>query len=191
MEVLIIIIVCAFVIFLVARNSNKTSRSRRKPLESRIKPPVIGAQEQQPSSQPHKAPETESIEDYNEAIRLDPDDANAYYNRGWDYDELGEYEKAIEDYSQVIRLDPNHTNAYNNRGLSYANLGQNERAMEDFNEAIRLDPNHTNAYNNRGNVYYSLGEYEKALQNYDEAIRLDPGDELAIKNRKLALAKMN
>ena len=157
MEVFIIIIgFFIFVICLIAwrqkastSTSTSTLGSRRKPLESRIKPTAIGAQERQPSSQPHKAPETESIEDYSEAIRLDPDDANAYYNRGWDYDELGEYEKAIEDYSQVIRLDPNATDAYNNRGNIYYSLGEYEKALQDYDEAIRLDPDNEMFLENR------------------------------------------
>ena len=63
-----------------------------------------------------------------EAIRLDPQYAIAYNNRGFAYDNLGQHERAIEDYDETIRLDPQYVKAYNNRGNAYYNLGQHELA---------------------------------------------------------------
>ena len=40
---------------------------------------------------------------------LNPDDADAYYNRGVDYMDIGQYERAIEDYTKAIQIDPNHS----------------------------------------------------------------------------------
>ena len=62
-----------------------------------------------------------AIPDYDEAIRLNPDDAKAYYNRGFAKSELEKYFEAISDYDQAIRLDPNDAKAYNNRGLAKRN----------------------------------------------------------------------
>jgi tetratricopeptide (TPR) repeat protein len=42
----------------------------------------------------------------NEAIRVDPKNAKAYYNRGNAYRHNGDYDKAIADNDQAIRLDP-------------------------------------------------------------------------------------
>ena len=50
-------------------------------------------------------PTTESastIQGFNKAIQLDPEDAMAYYNRGVAYKELGQYHRTIEDYDRVI-----------------------------------------------------------------------------------------
>ena len=60
-----------------------------------------------------------SISEYTEAIRLKPDYADAYNNRGLAYDHNNEYDKAIGDYSAAIRLDPNDARYYNNRGFAY------------------------------------------------------------------------
>ena len=43
-----------------------------------------------------------TIQGFNKAIQLDPEDAMAYYNRGVAYKELGRYHRAIEDYDRVI-----------------------------------------------------------------------------------------
>jgi tetratricopeptide (TPR) repeat protein len=131
------------------------------------------------------------MEYFDEAIRLDPNNAAAYNNRGDSYAKLGQYEKAIEDFDEAIRLDPNYANAYHNRGITYAILGQNESAIENYTEVIRIDPNYANAYSFRGLAYANLGQHSKALQDYDEAIRLNPGNEVAINNRELAISNMN
>ena len=50
-----------------------------------------------------------------EAIRLNPEDINAYNNRGNAKFLLGQYKEAIADYDEAIRLNPKDANAYNNR----------------------------------------------------------------------------
>jgi tetratricopeptide (TPR) repeat protein len=105
-----------------------------------------------------------AIQDHNEAIRLDPQLAEAYYPRGVAYGALGEYQRAIEDLDEAIRLDPQDAKAYNNRGRAYDDLGEHERAIQDHNEAIRLDPQLASAYNNRGLAYDGLGEHQRAIE---------------------------
>ena len=47
-----------------------------------------------------------SLDDYNEAIRLKPDEADAYYNRGITRKAKGDLNGAIDDYNEAIRLKP-------------------------------------------------------------------------------------
>ncbi len=54
-----------------------------------------------------------------EAIRLDPKDAAAYFNRGVAYILEGEYDRALADYTEAIRLDPKNVEARINRGYLY------------------------------------------------------------------------
>ena len=44
----------------------------------------------------------EAIAEYDEAIRLDPKFADAYYNRGNAYADLRQYEEAIQDYGDRV-----------------------------------------------------------------------------------------
>jgi len=60
-----------------------------------------------------------AIQDYDEAIRLDPSSATAYYNRGVAYGIKGEWDRAIEDYNQALRHHPNDAAAFRSRGLAY------------------------------------------------------------------------
>ena len=57
-----------------------------------------------------------AITDYTQAIRLNPDYADAYYNRGNAKSKLGQHFAAIADYDIAIRLNPDDAGAYYNRG---------------------------------------------------------------------------
>jgi len=120
-------------------------------------------------------PKKRAIENYNDAI--------VYYNRGIDYSNLGQYQRAIEDYNQAIRLKPDYAEAYFNRGLAYDKLGQYQRAIEDFNEAIHLQPDDAEVYIGRGVAFGGLGQYQRAIVDYNEAIRLRPDLAGAYNNR--------
>ena len=47
-----------------------------------------------------------AIADLNEALRLDPDNADALCSRGWSWTNLKQYDKSISDYTRAIRIDP-------------------------------------------------------------------------------------
>jgi tetratricopeptide (TPR) repeat protein len=61
----------------------------------------------------------QAIADYDQALRLKPDQDSAYNNRGHAYLEKGQYDRAIADYDQALRLNPGHAVSYNNRGRAY------------------------------------------------------------------------
>ena len=83
------------------------------------------------------------IADYTEAIRIDPKDASAYFNRSYLWQEKGEHDKAIADLDEGIRLDPKVALAYYNRGYSWQQKGSTTRRSPISIESIRLDPKAT------------------------------------------------
>jgi tetratricopeptide (TPR) repeat protein len=132
-----------------------------------------------------------AISDYNEAIRLNPNDASAYYNRALAYYYKNDYDKAISDYSEAIRLNPNSAQAYGDRGAAYRHKNDYDKAISDYNEAIRLNPNNASAYYNRALAYYYKNDYDKAISDYNEAIRLNPDSAQAYSNRGAAYRHKN
>jgi tetratricopeptide (TPR) repeat protein/predicted small secreted protein len=128
----------------------------------------------------------QAIADFTEAIRLDPDNAVAYRERGVVYALRGDTDKAIADLNQAIGLNPQYAFAYYNRGQQYADKKNYDRAIADYNQVIRLDPNFVIAYNNRGDVYRNKGDYDRAIADFNQAIRLDPNFVIAYNNRGLA-----
>ena len=129
-----------------------------------------------------------AIKDFDEAIRLEPQNAVAYFNRGTAYLYLGladlaseKLEHALEafvevlaNYDQAISLDPEYADAYGSRGAAYVYLEKYELAIQDYTEAIRIEPLAANAYEGRGYAYAYLEKYERAIEDYTEAIRIEP-----------------
>jgi tetratricopeptide (TPR) repeat protein len=112
-----------------------------------------------------------AIADYSEAIRLKPDYAEAYNNRGLAFalSSKRAMASAIGDYSQAIQLRPEYAYVYNNRGVAYMASGQPDSALRDFNRAIQLQPNFPQAYSNRGNAFYRQGRIDLALADFYHA----------------------
>ena len=79
-----------------------------------------------------------AIQDYDEAIRLNPQDASSYAGRGNLYQGIGQYERAVQDHDEAIRLDPEHSLAYVNRALSYTFPVKDEEARKDVERAEEL-----------------------------------------------------
>ena len=80
----------------------------------------------------------EAIVEYDQAIRLDPQLALAYYNRGVAYHYLGQPKQAIEDYAEALRLDPQHASAYANRAQANTLLEMDTKAQQDVDRAVEL-----------------------------------------------------
>jgi tetratricopeptide (TPR) repeat protein len=114
-----------------------------------------------------------AIQDYGEAIRLDPSDPIAYAGRGKARHARREYALTIEDFDRLIQLDPAEPEGYQGRGNAWFMLEDWARAIEDLSEAIRLDPTSARSFARRGDVYLLSDDPDRAISDFDEAIRLD------------------
>ncbi len=118
--------------------------------------------------------------DLNEALKLEPNNANAYRFRGATYFKLGDSKSALKDYNQAISLDPNNSDLFLNRGILQADCGDSSNALSDLNEAIRLNPNNANAYNIRAQLHAKswfnddVDCLDQALEDFENAIQLEP-----------------
>ena len=113
-----------------------------------------------------------ALADFNQAIDISPNYAEAYYNRGFYYRSKGEMELALADFNKVIEIDPNNASAYVNRGTLYDPSEEIELALADFNKAIDINPNQDSAYFILGFVYYQQGDKETAITNFQKAQQL-------------------
>ena len=109
---------------------------------------------------------------YDTAIRLQPNYAEVYNNRGNIKNELGSRDAALDDYNEAICLNPNFAEAYSNRGVMEFRLDKNATAFADLNKAICLQPNFMSAYANRGIVKLALKDIDEARSNLQTALVL-------------------
>jgi tetratricopeptide (TPR) repeat protein len=112
----------------------------------------------------------EAIAEYNMAIRLRPDYAEAYNDRGHSYHWTGgNRDRAVADFTRAIELRPNYPTAYNNRGVVYMAGGHPAQAIPEFDRALELNPNFRNAYVNRANARLRLGQITAAVDDFHRA----------------------
>lgn len=117
------------------------------------------------------------LADYNETIRIQPNNYQAYNGRGNVYKYLERYEEAIADYDKAISLKPDYHLAYNYRGearnklkLSFWEL--RVRAKSDFEKALELSLNQNwRAWVNLGWFHFRENSFESALQTWDKGLR--------------------
>ena len=114
-----------------------------------------------------------AIKLYNEALQLNPNNADVYIDRGNAYFDLGQYERAIQDYNKTIKLRSDYSEAYNNRARAYEELGQYNRAFQDYTKAIELNPNYALCYYNRGLASLYQQQYRRAIPDFTKVIELE------------------
>jgi tetratricopeptide (TPR) repeat protein len=130
-----------------------------------------------------------AIQDYGQAIKLDPKFALAFNNRGVAYDRKGEYDRAIQDYDQALALQPSAEMQFN-RGNAYLAKGQYDHAIDAFNQALKLKPDMGAALDNRCWARAAVGVLKQALTDCNQALRLGPNNAATHGSRGFVFLKM-
>ena len=106
----------------------------------------------------------DAIVTFNQAIKLNPKEAELSYYLGEAYYSSEMYVEAIKAYKQALKLKPIHSAARNNLGMAYLKVGQFEQAVESFNETIRREPEYFLAHYDLGAAYLERGNLNAALE---------------------------
>ena len=85
---------------------------------------------------------------YNQALKRDPKNTEAFFQRGQARDGLGDPRSAIKNYTLVVEINPNHGAAYSARGDARLKLKDRPGALEDYQRAV--------------DIYTSAGDTERA-----------------------------
>lgn len=109
-----------------------------------------------------------------ETVKKNPGHADAIFQIGYCFRNLGKYQEAIAAYEEVLRLKPQDPDVSNNLCVAYGKAGRFSEAVESCTRAIRLKPDLAEAYSNLGWAYYRLGRYEDAIEASKEAVRHKP-----------------
>jgi tetratricopeptide (TPR) repeat protein len=134
---------------------------------------------------------TKALKLLNKAIKIDPNYAGAYSNRGLVYFTKKEYDRAIADFTKAIAISPSYAGAYSNRGRVYAAQKDHDRAIADYTKAININPELERAYLFRGISYADKGDYDHAIMDFSQVIKLDPNVAEAYAARGLAYYSKN
>ncbi len=97
----------------------------------------------------HKLQRIQSaMDDFNAALRILPDQADAHINRGVAYLTLSRFDEAMADIQRGIALGPSEPAlAYYNRAIAHERMGQIAEAYYDYQRALKEAPGFTPAAN--------------------------------------------
>lgn len=91
-----------------------------------------------------KGQNPEAMKDFDEALKLKPDDLESRFRRAGIHVQQKQYEAAIEDYTKYLEADkdgsdPNRAMALRLRGFSYNTLQQDVKAGADYDAACMIN----------------------------------------------------
>ncbi len=117
--------------------------------------------------------------DLDQAIRLNPEEAQAFHARGLIYQRNGNHARAITDFDNAIDRNPFAAAPYQARAQSLTVIGKYDLAIEDFNAALNVNNRNGDAWAGLGLAYEKQGDKTKASESYGRALVVDPGNRVA------------
>jgi len=126
---------------------------------------------------------------YEEILKEDEKNVQAYCNLGVIYRMENENQKAYDSYIKAINLDPSYEMTYNNLGNLLKDTGNLKAALKVYSDGIKANPKNHLMYNNLGMVYEKLKAYDKAIEAYKGAVKVNPKYDKAVNNIGVVLYK--
>ncbi|MBP9079648.1 MAG: tetratricopeptide repeat protein [Flavobacteriales bacterium] len=122
---------------------------------------------------------------FTQVIQMDPENLNAYLQRGICFSLQQNYQAAVADLSAVIQRKPDHQGAYASRGSAYNKWGKPEQAVQDFDTALAMDPSDQETFNNRGWAKKALGDPDGACADWNSSRKLGNAEaKIILKNNR-------
>ena len=103
-------------------------------------------------------------------------DAEDYNQKGDEFFDAGQYDKAAESYQQAIRLRPDYAEAHLNLGETHFNRGRYDEAIASDKQAIALKANWPEAYRALGTAYLKADKSAEAREALEKAYELNSKD---------------
>jgi len=131
-----------------------------------------------------------AIEEFTQAIALNPRFIEAYLRRCEARAQLGRDREVLGDCQQVLRMQPDCKKAYFYRGRARHKLGYIESAVEAYSRALSIESKYAQAFYYRGTAYYELRMRSEAIADWREYADLcrEQGDTAGY---KLAVETLN
>ncbi len=130
----------------------------------------------------------EAMDEYRQALKINPRRANNYNNIADLLDEAGRPDEALTEYQTTLQLDPDAFEAHLNLGSVLVELRRFDEAAGQFQRAAELKPDDARPHYEMGKALLKQGRDAAAIDEFHQALQRDPdnGKMLAYTARVLA-----
>jgi tetratricopeptide (TPR) repeat protein len=122
-----------------------------------------------------------AVEMFAEAIKLDPELAEAHFRLGLAFDAVGKeqeaeaaYKKAIEVYKKHLDDESKDAEAHYNMGQAYAGLHLYTEAVKQYRQATKLKDDDADIFYDLGTALTKLAQYDEAVAAFSKSLEIDP-----------------
>jgi tetratricopeptide (TPR) repeat protein len=129
----------------------------------------------------HDDADEKAVEAFQQALKLDPDLAEAHFRLGLAFDAVGKeqeaedaYKKSIEKYKKYLEANSKDAEAHYNMGQAYAGLHLYSEAIREYRQATRLKDNDADIYYDLGTALTKLAQYDEASSAFSKSLEIDP-----------------
>lgn len=116
----------------------------------------------------------QAIETFTKIIKISPDNADAYKNRGVSYMKVEKFDLAIKDFQKAKDIFPELRGLYSNLGVAWYYKKEYEKAIENYNIEISMAPENSVAYFNRALCLSELNKTNEAIDDLNKTLELKP-----------------
>ena len=109
----------------------------------------------------------QAIESFDQASRLEPGNADAFFCKATAHQSLGQDAQALADYERTLAIHPRHVQALNNKAVLLREAGRVREAITAYEKAIGADPNCSQAWVGKALCELLLGDWEKGWRSYE------------------------
>ena len=111
---------------------------------------------------------------YQNALAVDPENADILNNLGSTLQGLGKFREAIVQYENALVARSDFAEANFNLGTALHSNGESAAAVSRYERAIKIDPSYAEAHNGLGYALQFQGHLERAIQCYQRALDINP-----------------
>jgi tetratricopeptide (TPR) repeat protein len=100
----------------------------------------------------------QAVDDFNKVVSVNPEHAQAYFDRGRAFRQLNKIDSAEKDFKYFISLEPDHFKGYWMLGKLHKARGNYQKAIFFLNKAIEKNPQKPQLYKEQDEIRKEINQ---------------------------------
>ena len=119
----------------------------------------------------------EALEEFKQAVLLDPGFLKGWENLGWAYWKLGEIDQTIRIWENIRLVTPQDYQLLNILAKSYTAQGNLDKAFNFYTESLKISPDQEGIEENQAKILGWMKRYTQAIERLKKLLQQNPNDD--------------